>query len=45
MLGFDLDCVAVAYDFNNVYGTPRSLFSIKNRVNVVNQKRRSLNYA
>ncbi|CAL6015105.1 Conserved_hypothetical protein [Hexamita inflata] len=46
VMGFDIDCVAVYYDFalKKAFCTERSLFSLNTRTNVLNQTRRSTSY-
>jgi len=42
--GFDVDCVAVAYDGSEVYLSRRALAAIRARTNVINMTRRSTTY-
>ena len=44
LLGFDVDCCALAYDGQRLLATQRSLYALTRNVNVVNPTRRSLTY-
>lgn len=44
LLGFDVDCCSVGFDFERVWATPRAIRSIKKRYNLVNPTRRSTSY-
>lgn len=44
IMSFDIDSCAFAYDGSDVWGLPRSLYSMVRRTNVVDLTRRSLSY-
>ncbi|KFZ12569.1 hypothetical protein V501_04148 [Pseudogymnoascus sp. VKM F-4519 (FW-2642)] len=42
--GFDVDCACVAYDGNEVYGSPRALAAFSTQTNTIDLTRRSPSY-
>lgn len=44
LIGFDLDCSAVAYDGQKVYASPRAIAAFATRINKVHIDRRSPSY-
>ena len=44
LLGFDIDCCAIAYNGTSVLSLPRTIRSLRYRTNIVNMSRRSTTY-